>query len=67
MLEALADVVRVLADLGELAKDFREIYGADRRAANERVLDEIAASFIVEIGEKGRGIEDAGWVFQSAR
>jgi hypothetical protein len=64
--QVLDDLIRLLADLGELAQDFGQIDGADRRAANQRVFDQVGASFIVEIGEKGRSIEDGGCVLQSA-
>src|ERR1700730_2478175 len=63
--QVLRDGLRVFADFGELAQNFRKIDGADGRAAKQRVLDEIGARFIVEVGEKGRGIEDACRVFQS--
>lgn len=63
--QVLGDVLRVLADFRELAQDFREIDGADHGAAKQRVLDYIGALFIVEVGEKGRGIEDACRIFQS--
>jgi hypothetical protein len=66
-LKRLGDRVRLLADLGELAQDFRQIYRTDGRAGRQRVLDHLSAGFMVEIGEKGGGIQDAGCVFQSAR
>lgn len=66
-LQVLLDLVRVLADLGELTEDFGQVYCADRRAANQRVLDHLGASFIAEIGEKGRGVQHTACVFQSAR
>ncbi len=53
------DVLRVFADFGEFAEDFRKIDGADCRAAKQRLLDHIGARFIVQVGKKGRGIEDA--------
>jgi hypothetical protein len=62
--QVLRDGLRVLADLGELAQNFRKIHGADDGAAKERVLDYIGPRFIVEVGEKGRGIEDVCRVFQ---
>jgi hypothetical protein len=63
--QVLRDGLRVLADFGELAQNFRKIDGADGRAAKQRVLDYIGARFIVEVGEEGRGIEDTCRVFQS--
>jgi len=62
--QVLGHVSRVFADFGEFAEDFRKVDGADGRAAKQRVLDEIGARFIVEIGEKCRGVEDACRVFQ---
>jgi hypothetical protein len=63
--QVLGDVLRVFADFSEFAEDFRKIDGADGRAAKQRVLDHIGARFIVQVGEKGRGIEDACRIFQS--
>jgi len=51
--QVLSDLLGVLADLRELAQDFCEIYGADRRATKQRLLDHVSASLIVEIGKKG--------------
>lgn len=60
-------MVRVLADLAELAQDLGHVHCANRRASNQRLLDHRSARLIIEIGEKSRGIEDRGCVFQSAR
>ena len=63
--QVLGDVSRVCADFGEFAEDFRKIDGADGRAAKQRLLDHIGARFIVQVGKKGRGIEDTCRMFQS--
>jgi len=64
-MQLLVNLIRLFADLGELAHDLGHIYCADGRTSSQTLLDQLGSFFIVQVGEKGRRVEDTGRTFQS--